>query len=188
MKYKYQYEVYRTGSSSGYVGIEAPDKYTRKKFNYVKIIKDGDTYYLDKNGELVKKAFATNFAYYTAHNIVMLMQSDSTYKNCNITRYETNFGLNARTTLCRKIPDKFLKKNTATICHCPEVVTDESPKHKQIPTPNVCVGMAVVHKTFGDGKIVKIEDNMRYIKIAFSNCEKEFLFPSCFEREFLKAK
>ena len=72
MKYKYQYEVYRTGSSSGYVGIEAPDKYTRKKFNYVKIIKDGDTYYLDKNGELVKKAFATNFAYYTAHNIVML--------------------------------------------------------------------------------------------------------------------
>lgn len=61
-------------------------------------------------------------------------------------------------------------------------------KKAVIPTPNIYVGMAVIHKLFGEGEIVKIDDNMGHIKIAFSNCEKEFLFPSCFEREFLKAK
>ena len=187
MKFHHHEYVYRTGSAGGYVDIEAPDKYTQKKFNYIKIIKDGDTYYLDKKGEVVKKAFATNFGYNTAHKIIMIMKANSTYNDCDITRYGTNSRLNTYTALCKKVPEKFLKKNTAAICHCTEIVTNKPHKNTQIPVPNVYVGMSVVHKTFGDGEIAKIGDR-GIITVAFSDGEKELSLSCCFKKELLDVK
>lgn len=178
MKYHYQEHVYRTGSASGYVGIEASDKFVPKKFNYIKVVKDGAELYLDRKGELVSYAWAANFNYDIAHKIVMKMRADSTYKNCEITRYETNSRLNANTKLCKNMPSKLLNKDNTS-----------QPTIKDLNLiPEVYVGMKVLHKLFGEGEIVKIDDNMGHIKIAFSEFEKEFSFPSCFECGFLKAE
>lgn len=62
------------------------------------------------------------------------------------------------------------------------------PEQDILPESEIYVGMAVAHKNYGDGKIFKIGDDRGYIKVAFSNSEKEFLFQGCFERGFLKAK
>lgn len=122
-----------------------------------------------------------------AHNIVMLMQADSTYKNCKITRYETNSRLNARSALCRKMPDKFLKKNTAATCRRAEIAADGSPKNTQSPVPEVHVGMSVVHKTFGNGKIVKTDDRGS-ITVAFDGGEKELSLSCCLTKGLLEVE
>ena len=47
-------------------------------------------------------------------------------------------------------------------------------------------GVAVIHKKFGDGSVMKIAGDKIYI--AFGKAEKVFLFPSSFENGFLRVK
>jgi uncharacterized protein YpiB (UPF0302 family) len=47
------------------------------------------------------------------------------------------------------------------------------------------IGQIVTHKSFGEGKVIKCNDN--YITIRFFNCEKTFSYPSSFNN-FLTAK
>ena len=40
-------------------------------------------------------------------------------------------------------------------------------------------GKIVIHKTFGEGKIISLKDNLLTVK--FSEKESVFIFPECFE-------
>ena len=62
------------------------------------------------------------------------------------------------------------------------------PKQVIMPVPNIYEGMAVSHKIYGDGKIVKTDDMGKYIKVAFSDFEKQFAYPDCFAQGYLRAK
>jgi hypothetical protein len=49
-------------------------------------------------------------------------------------------------------------------------------------------GATVIHKKFGEGKIVRIDKAQKYIKVDFGQGEKTFVFPSAFEMGFLELK
>jgi hypothetical protein len=51
------------------------------------------------------------------------------------------------------------------------------------PWEHLQVGETVVHKSFGQGEIVSIDD--KYIIVHFSAYEKKFLFPEAFIRGYL---
>lgn len=68
----------------------------------------------------------------------------------------------------------------------PAPIAASDPLPDSLPVPEVFVGMAVTHKTFGEGKIVKVDGS--YISVAFSVGEKPFVLPQCFEKGFLKVK
>lgn len=68
------------------------------------------------------------------------------------------------------------------------VVHSEVPPKAQPVSPEVAVGTAVAHKTFGDGVIVGIDETRRYVRVAFAAGEKTFVMPSCFEQGFLSVK
>ena len=58
-----------------------------------------------------------------------------------------------------------------------ETPTDENPwEHLQ-------VGQTVIHKSFGQGEVVSLDD--KYIIVRFPSYEKKFQFPEAFIREYL---
>ena len=59
-------------------------------------------------------------------------------------------------------------------------------KKPKMDLSGVKPGVAVIHKKFGDGSVMKIAGDKIYI--AFGKAEKVFLFPSSFENGFLRVK
>lgn len=66
------------------------------------------------------------------------------------------------------------------------------PKQEEKPEeyipPVVNEGDAVIHKTFGEGKVAKIDKAQKHIRVTFGNAEKTFVFPDAFKMGFLKMK
>ncbi len=56
---------------------------------------------------------------------------------------------------------------------------------QEIDLSQVQVGITVMHKKFGQGKITSIDKARKYIQVAFSSGEKTFVMPMCFELGFL---
>jgi hypothetical protein len=54
---------------------------------------------------------------------------------------------------------------------------------KEAPWERLKVGDKVVHKSFGPGQVVSMDDN--YIFVKFKDRESKFLFPNAFEKEYL---
>lgn len=53
---------------------------------------------------------------------------------------------------------------------------------------SVNVGVAVAHKSFGNGIVTWVDNDKRYIRVKFSVGEKTFVFPECFINGFLKVE
>ena len=71
-------------------------------------------------------------------------------------------------------------------------VIDETPKTKteevevtpkEEPWKRLKVGDNVIHKSFGEGQVVSLDDN--YVFVKFKDRESKFLFPNAFEQEYL---
>jgi len=68
----------------------------------------------------------------------------------------------------------------------PEVSTEEEVKvtiPKEEPWERLKVGDKVIHKSFGPGQVVSLDDN--YVFVKFNDRESKFLFPNAFEKEYL---
>ena len=62
----------------------------------------------------------------------------------------------------------------------------EQPEKPVIDLSKVAPGAPVVHAKFGKGTIVKLEKQMKYLRVSFDVGEKNFVYPSVFEQGFLK--
>ena len=51
---------------------------------------------------------------------------------------------------------------------------------------SIKIGDIVSHKKFGNGKVLHIDKNGKYIKIVFNEGEKKFVFPDAFLQNHLK--
>lgn len=49
----------------------------------------------------------------------------------------------------------------------------------------ITVGSTVVHKKFGKGTVMKIDNNEKFIHVKFTVGEKKFIFPDAFLMGFL---
>lgn len=68
----------------------------------------------------------------------------------------------------------------------PEVSTEEEVKvtiPKEQPWERLKVGDHVIHKSFGPGQVVSLDDD--YVFVKFKDRESKFLFPNAFEKEYL---
>ena len=67
----------------------------------------------------------------------------------------------------------------------PEVSTEEMKVTipNEEPWERLKVGDQVIHKSFGQGQVVSLDDN--YIFVKFKDRESKFLFPKAFEKEYL---
>ena len=75
----------------------------------------------------------------------------------------------------KNIEEDIIKEETETAVE--ETPTDENPwEHLQ-------VGQTVIHKSFGQGEVVSLDD--KYIIVRFPSYEKKFQFPEAFIREYL---
>ena len=66
----------------------------------------------------------------------------------------------------------------------PETTTEEvevTPKEE--PWERLKVGDNVIHKSFGEGQVVSLDEN--YVFVKFKDRESKFLFPNAFEKEYL---
>ena len=54
------------------------------------------------------------------------------------------------------------------------------------PWENLQVGDIVVHKSFGEGEVMSLEDN--YIVVKFHDRESKFHYPSAFEKGYLSVE
>ncbi len=75
----------------------------------------------------------------------------------------------------------------------PETIEEIAPAVDESKTPELdlsgaVAGAVVIHKKFGEGKIVRIDKAQKYIKVDFGQGEKTFVFPSAFEMGFLELK
>ena len=68
------------------------------------------------------------------------------------------------------------------------VTAKEEPKKPELDLSGVVAGATVIHKKFGEGKVLRIDKAQKYIKIDFGQGEKTFVFPSAFEMGFLEIK
>ena len=68
------------------------------------------------------------------------------------------------------------------------VTAKEEPKKPELDLSGAVAGATVLHKKFGEGKIVRIDKAQKYIKVDFGQGEKTFVFPSAFEIGFLELK
>ena len=59
----------------------------------------------------------------------------------------------------------------------------DEPEPEEKPWERLKVGDQVVHKSFGQGQIMSVDDN--YIFVKFRDRESKFQFPSAFEKEYL---
>lgn len=58
----------------------------------------------------------------------------------------------------------------------------------EIDVSKIIDGASVVHKTFGEGTITKIDKSQKHIRIKFAVGEKKFTFPDAFINGFLEMK
>ena len=68
------------------------------------------------------------------------------------------------------------------------VTAKEEPKKPELDLSGVVAGATVIHKKFGEGKVLRIDKAQKYIKVDFGQGEKTFVFPSAFEMGFLELK
>lgn len=61
----------------------------------------------------------------------------------------------------------------------------EEPQKQSVDLSAIKEGAVVKHKSFGNGKIVKIDKSLKHIRVQFDAGEKTFVFPDAFERGFL---
>ncbi len=78
-------------------------------------------------------------------------------------------------------PEPLPKVAEAPIAPLPEKQLE--PKIPAIDLSGVKPGVTLIHKSFGEGKVIKIVDDR--IIVAFGKAEKMFLFPGAFENGFL---
>lgn len=64
----------------------------------------------------------------------------------------------------------------------------EDPKKDEFKLPEIKIGDEVVHKAFGEGKVVEFDVNTGHIKIKFKDIEKTFGVRFAFEKGFLTLK
>lgn len=57
-----------------------------------------------------------------------------------------------------------------------------------IDLSKIVVGAKVIHAKFGEGTIVNIDKNKKYMTIQFDAGEKKFVYPDGFTKGFLKLK
>ena len=70
----------------------------------------------------------------------------------------------------------------------PEAATTEEVKvsmPKEKPWERLKVGDNVIHKSFGPGQVMSLDEN--YVVVKFKDRESKFLFPNAFEREYLSS-
>ena len=91
-----------------------------------------------------------------------------------------------------KTPPKTGDSITATYGVKPTVTTTitakEEPQKPELDLSGAVAGATVIHKKFGEGKIIRIDKAQKYIKVDFGQGEKTFVFPSAFEMGFLELK
>ena len=63
-----------------------------------------------------------------------------------------------------------------------------APEPDPIDFDKIVVGTKVLHKTFGEGEVTKIDASQKYIRVTFAAGEKKFVFPNVFINGFLKLK
>ena len=68
------------------------------------------------------------------------------------------------------------------------ITAKEEPKKIELDLSGAVAGAIVIHKKFGEGKIVRIDKAQKYIKVDFGQGEKTFVFPSSFIDGFLELK
>ena len=61
-------------------------------------------------------------------------------------------------------------------------------KAEEFVAPDIHDGSVVVHNTFGNGTVTKIDKSKKYIRVTFGIGEKTFIFPDAFKQGFLKMK
>lgn len=61
-------------------------------------------------------------------------------------------------------------------------------KTEEFVAPDVQDGSGVVHKSFGEGTVTKIDKVQKHIRVTFAIGEKTFIFPDAFKMGFLKMK
>ena len=66
--------------------------------------------------------------------------------------------------------------------------TQKPAKAEENPVPDVADGSKVVHKSFGEGTVTKIDKAQKHIRVTFAIGEKTFIFPDAFKQGFLKMK
>lgn len=67
-------------------------------------------------------------------------------------------------------------------------IKSEPTKKVETDLSGAVVGAKVEHKKFGEGKIASFDKAKKYVRIVFTVGEKTFVFPNCFEMEFLRLK
>lgn len=58
----------------------------------------------------------------------------------------------------------------------------------EVDIAKIQVGVIVAHKKFGEGKILNIDKNQKYLKVKFPIGEKMFVYPDAFTKGFLEIK
>ena len=89
-----------------------------------------------------------------------------------------------------KVASKTGDSSTPTYGVKPTVTTTVTAKEEarkiELDLSGAVAGATVIHKNFGEGKIVRIDKAQKYIKVDFGQGEKTFVFPSAFEMGFLR--
>ena len=75
------------------------------------------------------------------------------------------------------------KASTAPVTSTAKPVAPSTISKPSVDVSSIKIGLAVTHKAFGEGKVVKLDGDR--ITVAFGKAEKMFLFPQAFEQGFL---
>ncbi len=197
MSLKTTYKIYKTGSLSGTM-IHDVINSSSEKFTYIKVTqkKSEQVFYLDRNLNLVDASQADIFSLAEAHKISS--EKMKLPKNYTVSIYSSTKKLNDHTRkVAEEEPNPRTSQRKATTLKkkpAPFLSRKPSPSSSQhvdrSSPPQIFIGMAVSHKQFGDGEIVKIDKRKTstYIRVAFPNREKSFGYPHCFENGFLEKK
>lgn len=67
-----------------------------------------------------------------------------------------------------------------------EISVADQAEPEEINEDMIQVGSNVLHRCFGLGKIIEIDNTRRLIKVEFNNVEKLFSFPDAFKKGYLR--
>ena len=102
-----------------------------------------------------------------------------------------------------KVSTSPVSKTTSVVPEKPKVKTVSIPKEQygfnsqsnnvtaemeEFIVPDVKNGTAVIHKSFGEGTVTKIDKAKKHIRVSFKSGEKMFIFPDAFAAGFLTIK
>ncbi len=68
-----------------------------------------------------------------------------------------------------------------------DIINDYAESFK-IDESKIVVGAKVSHKKFGEGEIIKLDKNSKYLTVKFAEGEKKFIFPDGFTKGYLTFK